>query len=59
MHYILNSKRFKKSTKKIIIKIKAKTDKEEIRKIIALVKKTKDIFQKYKDYLHTSMDIHS
>lgn len=59
MHYILNSKRFKKSTKKIIIKIKAKTDKEEIRKIIALVKKTKDIFQKYKDYLPTSMDIHS
>ena len=59
MHYILNSKSFKKSTKKIIIKIKAKTNKEEIRKIIALVKKTKDIFQKYKDYLHTSMDIHS
>lgn len=47
-----------KSTKKIIIKIKAKIDKEEIRKITGLVKKTKDIFQKYRDYLHTSMDIH-
>lgn len=35
-----------------------KIDKEEIRKITGLVKKTKDIFQKYRDYLHTSMDIH-